>query len=185
MDSAWPSCIRSMVGGAGLDVCPDRFKTTIMLIMARDSSVRMILFFMYVSMWLHLTPSTCAGTQHLNSNYAPGRPFAMGCNPTGCCPVKTGHTKLKGIPPAAGLVSSTGIHGCSFGSPQRQLSQLAVDPPDQPALEFSLHVSMTARCGLGGNLRSEKGTSRPELMGGWISLARRQPSCSRRWSRIP
>ena len=55
MDSAWLSCIRSMVGGAGLDVCADRFKTTSMPIMARDSSVRMILFFMYVSMWLHLT----------------------------------------------------------------------------------------------------------------------------------
>ena len=44
-----------MVGGAGLEVCPDRFKTTIMLIMARDSSVRMILFFIYVSIWLQLT----------------------------------------------------------------------------------------------------------------------------------
>jgi hypothetical protein len=116
MESDWLSCIRSTVGAAGLDVCPDRFETTIMLIMARHSNVRMILFFMYVSMWLHLTPSTCADIHHLNSNYAPGRPFAMGCNPTGCCPAKTGHTKLKGIHPAAGLVSGAGIHGCCFGS---------------------------------------------------------------------
>jgi hypothetical protein len=43
--SAWLSCIRSMVGDAGLDACPDTFKTTIMLIVARDSSVQMILFF--------------------------------------------------------------------------------------------------------------------------------------------
>ena len=84
MDSAWLSCIRSMVGGAGLDVCPDRFNTMSMLIMARDRSVGMILIFIYVSMWSQLTAANMSGIQHLNSNYAPGRPLAMGCNPTGC-----------------------------------------------------------------------------------------------------
>jgi len=76
-----------MVGGAGLDGCPGTFNTTIMLIVARDSRIRMIVFFMYVSIWLQFTAvnSTGAGIQHLSSNYAPGRPLAMGCNPTGCC----------------------------------------------------------------------------------------------------
>jgi hypothetical protein len=34
-----------MVGDAGLDGCPETFKTTTLLTVARDSSVRMIIFF--------------------------------------------------------------------------------------------------------------------------------------------
>ncbi len=81
-----------MVGGAGLDGCPDTFKTMIMLIRARDSSIGMIFIFIYVSMWLQLTTANMAGIQHLNPNYAPGRSFAMGCNPTGCRLIKTGRS---------------------------------------------------------------------------------------------
>jgi len=55
MDCNWLSCIHSIVGDAGLDGCPDMFHTTIILIRDRDSSVRMIVFFMCVSTWLHLT----------------------------------------------------------------------------------------------------------------------------------
>ena len=54
MGCAWLSCIRRKVGGAGLELCADRFKTTIMLIKPKHSSVRMILCFIYGSMWLHL-----------------------------------------------------------------------------------------------------------------------------------
>jgi hypothetical protein len=44
MDCDWLSCIRSIVGGAGLEVCPDRFETTIVLMAVNDSSIRTFLF---------------------------------------------------------------------------------------------------------------------------------------------
>ena len=55
MDCNWLSCIHSIVGDAGLDGCPNAFNRTIVLIRATASSVRKIVFFMSVSMWLHLT----------------------------------------------------------------------------------------------------------------------------------
>ena len=39
------SCIRSIVGGSGFVVCPETFKTAIMLMNIKDSNVRMFLFF--------------------------------------------------------------------------------------------------------------------------------------------
>jgi hypothetical protein len=36
-----------MVGGADLDVCPDRFKTTIVLMAVSDSSIRIFPFINY------------------------------------------------------------------------------------------------------------------------------------------
>ena len=42
----------AMGGRPGLSVCAGVFKTTSILIMVRDRSVRIILFFIYVSVWL-------------------------------------------------------------------------------------------------------------------------------------
>jgi len=42
--SDWLSCIRSMVGGAGLNGCPDKFKTTIGLMIVSASRIRTVPF---------------------------------------------------------------------------------------------------------------------------------------------
>ena len=77
-------CDGCIGGRPGLRVCPGVFKTTIMLMTVRDSSVRIFLLFiiffrLVVCVWL---PSTCSGVWHFGSYYGPGRSFAMGCNPT-------------------------------------------------------------------------------------------------------
>ena len=59
-------CIGTIGSPPGLSVCAGIFKTTSVLIIVRDISVRMILFFIFISVWLLVAgPVTiCSGNRH-------------------------------------------------------------------------------------------------------------------------
>lgn len=90
-------CAGCVGGWTGLRVCPGTFKTTIMLIIVSDSSIRTFLIFINFSGLLFVfgrANGFCHSAFRL-TNYGPDRSFAMGCNPTAVRgPVQPGMLKL-------------------------------------------------------------------------------------------